>query len=176
MIDEIKPLNLKTEGEAVEKAEKPERAEKLGRGGGPGTAMPIDKTKNQAKKKMIKFILVLVVLGIGSGYGLFRMTQPGVPKRLKSSTEGGIAKGDTFGVMDEEAFRDIAEGEITSGGIDGEGSHHLIREGGASQNVYITSSIIDLDQFVGKEVKVWGETFEAQKAGWLMDVGRLEVL
>ena len=62
------------------------------------------------------------------------------------------------------------------GGVDGEGSHHLVRPGGESQNVYLTSSIIDLDQFVGRSVKIWGATFEAQQAGWLMDVGRLQVL
>jgi len=26
------------------------------------------------------------------------------------------------------------------------------------------------------EVKIWGETFKAQKAGWLMDVGRVEIV
>jgi hypothetical protein len=172
MADEIKPLNLEAETGIPEKTEKV----KPDRGSGLETAVPVGKSKTEPKKKMIKLVLVLVLLGVTSGYGLFRLTQPSTPKRLKSSVEGEIVKGDAFGVMDEEAFRDVAEGKIASGGIDGEGSHHLVREGGASQNVYITSSIIDLDQFVDREVKVWGETFEAQKAGWLMDVGRLEIL
>jgi len=167
MTDNIKPLNLNTEGE------KPTAVKNLGK---LETAEPVGKTKSQAKKKMISMMLVLVLLGVGSGYGLFKMTQPKSPKKLKTSVEGEVAKGDTFGVMDEKAFRDMAEGKMIAGGIDGEGSHHLEREGGESQNVYLTSSIIDLDQFVDKEVKVWGETFEAQKAGWLMDVGRLEIL
>ena len=168
MTDNIKPLNLNTEGE------KPAAAKELA--SNLETAQPMNKTKSQAKKKMISIVLVLVLLGVGSGYGLFRMTQPKSPKKLKASAEGEIEKGDTFGVMDEKAFRDMTEGKLIAGGIDGEGSHHLEREGGESQNVYLTSSIIDLDQFVDKEVKVWGETFEAQKAGWLMDVGRLEIL
>ena len=79
-------------------------------------------------------------------------------------------------MADEKSFTDSAEGSLTAGGIDGEGSHHLVRPGGDSQNVYLTSSIIDLDQFVGHSVKIWGETFQAQQAGWLMDVGRLQVL
>jgi hypothetical protein len=29
---------------------------------------------------------------------------------------------------------------------------------------------------VGKKVQVWGETFKGQKAGWLMDVGRIKAL
>jgi hypothetical protein len=168
MTDNIKPLNLETEGEKPMAGKKP--MAKL------ETAEPIDKTKSQTKKKMISIVLVLVLLGVGSGYGLFKLTQPQAPKRLKTSAEGDVEKGDTFGVMDEKAFRDMTEGKMIAGGIDGEGSHHLEREGGESQNVYLTSSIIDLDQFVGREVKIWGETFEAQKAGWLMDVGRLEVL
>ncbi len=52
----------------------------------------------------------------------------------------------------------------------------MVRPGGDSQNVYLTSSIIDLSRFVKKKVKVWGETHAAQHVGWLMDVGRLEVL
>jgi hypothetical protein len=34
---------------------------------------------------------------------------------------------------------------------------------------------LDLDSFVGMDVKVWGITFQAEIAGWLMDVGRVEV-
>jgi len=170
MTDELKPINLNTE----------ETAEPTGK-----TAEPMDKTLKpmnklgggtNGKKKMISILLMLVVLGIGSGYGLFKLNQPKAPEKLKSTNGGEINKGDKFGVMDEKAFRDEVEGDLVSGGIDGEGSHHLEREGGESQYVYLTSSIIDLDKFVDMKVKVWGETFEGQKAGWLMDVGRLEVL
>jgi hypothetical protein len=132
-------------------------------------------TGKKLPTKLIALFAVIVAAGVLSGYGLFSVKGGGV-KQLKSSSEAGQAKvGDTFGVEDSQAFTDSAEGEISSGGIDGEGSHHLVREGGESQYVYLTSSIIDLDQFVGKNVKVWGQTFTAQKAGWLMDVGRLEV-
>ena len=48
--------------------------------------------------------------------------------------------------------------------------------GDASQNVYLTSSVIDLSKYTGKKVQVWGETFQGQKAGWLMDVGRIKLL
>jgi len=113
---------------------------------------------------------------VGTGFGLYSFKKPKAPKKLATEVSGVVEAGDTFGVMDEEAFRDTAEGEMTAGGIDGEGSHHLVREGGESKYVYLTSSVIDLDQFIGKTVKVWGETFGAQTAGWLMDVGRLQVL
>jgi hypothetical protein len=64
---------------------------------------------------------------------------------------------------------------VKEGGIEDEGQYHLVRPGGDSQNVYMTSSSVDLAQFIGKKVKVWGQTQAAKKAGWLMDVGRVQV-
>jgi hypothetical protein len=87
-----------------------------------------------------------------------------------------INNGDVFGIKDDQTFKDSAEGYLAAGGADGEGSHSLLREGGVSQTVYLTSSITDLDKLVGMQVKVWGETFKGQKAGWLMDVGRVQVI
>jgi len=155
MVD-VQPLNLSTDEIVV-----------------PTATPPVGK---KAKTKLILWLISLVALGTISGYGLTLLKKPQGAKQLSRTTEGGTEKGKTFGVVDEKAFKDQAEGEVASGGIDGEGSHHLIREGGESQYVYLTSSIVDLDQFVGKKVRVWGQTFEAQKAGWLMDVGRLEIL
>lgn len=80
------------------------------------------------------------------------------------------------GVKDTTTFRDSAQGVIQKGGLNGDGTHQLVREGGPSQTAYLVSSIVDLDQFVGKKVEVWGETFKAQKAAWLMDVGRVRIL
>jgi|SRR3989344_9452017 len=126
--------------------------------------------------KLVAGLIVVIALGAITGYSLFNLKGGGGPKKLKTEVTGTAAIGDRYGVEDTQVFTDSAEGELTNGGIDGEGSHHLIREGGESQFVYLTSSIIDLDQFVGRKVKVWGQTFEAQKAGWLMDVGRLEIV
>lgn len=82
-----------------------------------------------------------------------------------------------FGLLDaEETFKDNAIGVLKEGGIDGEGTHHLEREGGPSQNVYLTSSAVDLSQLIGRKVQVWGETFATQKAGWFMDVVKVKVL
>lgn len=132
-----------------------------------------------AKKFPFKTVLIflfIAALGGLSGFGLFKYKGGTSVKKLKTEVSGTALQGETYGVEDTKVFTDSAEGEVASGGIDGEGSHHLIREGGESQYVYLTSSIIDLDQFVGRRVKVWGQTFEAQKAGWLMDVGRLEIV
>lgn len=109
-------------------------------------------------------VVLLVLAGIATGFFL----SGGKPKIIKTQK--------MVGSTDVKTFRDVAEGVLEKGGIDGEGTHKLIRPGGESQTAYLTSSIINLDDYVGKKVRVWGETFAAQKAGWLMDVGRVEVL
>jgi hypothetical protein len=69
-----------------------------------------------------------------------------------------------------------ATGYVEAGGVKGEGSHKLLREGGETQTVALTSSVVDLDKLVGFEVKLYCETHKAEKAGWFMDVGRVEVI
>lgn len=124
-------------------------------------------------------ILALVIfLGIGSGFILSKLS-PGLIKNnaLPSPNEkSAVEKGKIYGSNDTGTFKDTVEGKLKEGGIDGEGQFHLERPGGESQNVYLTSSLVDLSLFVNKKIKVWGETQKAQKAGWLMDVGRVEVL
>ena len=98
-------------------------------------------------------------------------------KGSKTSTtaqNGKVEK--TAGIADKKTFKDSAEGVLKEGGVDGEGNFHLERPGGESQNVYLTSTTVDLSKYLGKKVRVWGETFKAEKAGWLMDVGLVEVL
>lgn len=123
---------------------------------------------------------VLILLGIGSGYLLatFKHSTTSPTASSSSSVTAGkaVAKGDIVGSQDEKTFKDSAEGLLKPGGINGEGAYHLERPGGASQNVYLTSSVIDLSLYENHKVKVWGQTNAAQTAGWLMDVGRLQVL
>jgi hypothetical protein len=85
-------------------------------------------------------------------------------------------KRNNLGSNDTKTFKDTAEGTLKTGGIDGEGAFHLERPGGDSQNVYMTSGTVDLSKLIDKKIKVWGQTQAAQHAGWLMDVGRIEVL
>ncbi len=115
--------------------------------------------------------LGVVILGVFVGWlisgrgGLQEATVPGAKTGAKEA-----------GLVDEATFRDSAEGVLEAGGINGEGTHHLVRDGGPSQNVYLTSTVIDLESFAGKKVQVWGETIAARKAGWLMDVGKIKVI
>lgn len=134
-----------------------------------------DKKKSFLTPQLLGIFLVVVLLGVGTGYFLSQQggstTNPG--KRLLGS---GVDKGKTYGDGDAATFKDTAEGTLKKGGIEGEGQYHLVRPGGDSQNVYMTSSLVDLSLFIDKKVKVWGATQTAQHAGWLMDVGKVQVL
>lgn len=124
-------------------------------------------------------ILTVVLVGVGTGWFLSSggVGTGGISGKVAVAPGAKVEEGGkTLGLEDTATFRDKAEGKLEEGGIDGEGTHHLVREGGESQNVYLTSSVIDLSQFVGKKVEVWGETNKAQKAGWLMDVGKIRIL
>ncbi|EKD65515.1 MAG: hypothetical protein ACD_50C00065G0008 [uncultured bacterium] len=128
-------------------------------------------------KKLIIVLIVAAIVGIGSGYAFSR----GIASKQEVVNGGSVStsdikKGMVVGSDDTEIFKDTAEGVLKAGGIDGEGAYHLERPGGKSQNVYLTSSIVDLSKFLDLKIKVWGETQQAKFAGWLMDVGRIEVL
>jgi hypothetical protein len=147
------------------------------------TAHPSMAMTNKNKTPLLLVLsLVAILAGVGTGYGGFKLqtkATSGGPTgggEIQQVAEGSVKAGDIFGVNDESTFKDNAQGYLEIGGLDGEGSHKLLRPGGESQTVYLTSSITDLDKFDGMEVKVWGETFKGQKAGWLMDVGRVEIV
>ena len=131
--------------------------------------------------KVMILLVVVVVIGVVSGYFIAGKngasatggTISGIGSILNASS---VKSGTIVGSNDTTTFKDTAEGTLQSGGINGEGAFHLVRPGGDSQNVYLTSSIVDLSKFVGKKIKVWGQTQKAQYAGWLMDVGRVEAL
>lgn len=128
--------------------------------------------------KLIIALVMVIVFGIGTGFLLARNSTKLNIGSVDISKTGGssYSKGTIVGSDDTKTFKDTAEGILKEGGIDGEGQFHLVRPGGDSQNVYLTSSIVDLSKFKGQKIKVWGETNKAKKAGWLMDVGRVEVL
>ncbi|OGH11675.1 MAG: hypothetical protein A3B38_03085 [Candidatus Levybacteria bacterium RIFCSPLOWO2_01_FULL_36_13] len=143
------------------------------------TSKPLIHSFGQGKTftpKIIALLGLIVVLGVISGYML---SGKGINTSVNTSTsnkENQADSGTIVGSNDIKTFKDTVEGVLKEGGIEDEGAFHLERSGGESQNVYLTSSIVDLSQFVGKKIKVWGQTQKAQYAGWLMDVGKIEVL
>lgn len=132
--------------------------------------------KGKGSPKVVTILLMLLVIGLGimTGYFLSGKFQ----KKSKTETVGvvgEVAKGKEYGMVDV-AGKDTAMGVIEVGGLNGEGTHKLLREGGPSQTVYLTSSAVDLELFNGKKVQIWGETFKGQKTGWFMDVLKVKPL
>lgn len=136
-----------------------------------------DKEQSFLSGKFFIVVLIVLLLAIGTGY-LLTVNSKGsfTSSSVSGTSDSSVPKGTIEGSDDTKTFRDVAEGVLQKGGIEGEGQYHLKRPGGDSQNVYLTSSVVDLSKYVGLKVKVWGQTNAAQKAGWLMDVGRVEVL
>lgn len=127
-------------------------------------------------KKIKISLLVLVVLGIGTGYFLYVKQSNGVLS-LNSNSVEVVKTAKEEGLRDSTTFPDTATGILkeNDGKITNEGTHVLIR-GDVSQNAYLTSTVVDLSKYVDKNVQVWGQTFKGYKAGWLMDVGRIKII
>ena len=149
------------------------------------TSEPVTPQPSQAPKKFALPVLLVLFLGLGVYSGILFKSSKSSDGGLVGSQnmtgiqadipESGAKAGDIFGSADEKAFNTSATGVLDKGGLNGEGTHKLVRPGGISQTVYLTSSVIDLDLLVNHQVTIWGETFKGQKTGWLMDVGRAKV-
>jgi len=125
--------------------------------------------------KLTNLLLVMaIVAGTFTGYLLsvnINSKAAGIP--------GLKVKDNEIGVDDASTNRDCAKGLLEAADpLDKkiEGSHKLIREGGPSQTIYLTSSVIALDDYIGKEIEVCGETLHSKRVPWLMDVGKLKLL
>lgn len=127
--------------------------------------------------KFLPILLVIVVVTVGIGTGLVFSSR----QKSASLSSSQVAGEDVPKEVKEsfaQTFRDEAEGTVEKNeDLDkyAQGTHKLIRPGGESQTAYLTSSVLDLDEYLGKKVKVFGETFGSSQVGWLMDVGKVEV-
>lgn len=126
---------------------------------------------------IVAFIMagIIILAGIYTGFWL------GFPKSGQSqlASKSAAPGQPPLPQEDTQTFRDKAMGKVEKNDRNDpyvQGTHKLVREGGPSQTAYLVSSVIDLDQYVGKKVEVWGETFSSTKVGWLMDVGKVNVL
>lgn len=130
------------------------------------------RTSENPLRLIIGTVGAAVVLGTLTGYILSTKNSD---LKVSSIIEGQAKSAQ----QDTRTFRDFAEGtievkEIPEEGEYTEGTHLLVREGAVP--VALTSSVVDLSEFEGKKVKVYGETQKALKEGWLMDVGKVEDL
>jgi hypothetical protein len=142
------------------------------------------------KKSLLPIILIVTILAITNGFWLSRyfpsqkstssISNTNSEKNTAVSTDNlknkdDVQIGKVYGDSGK-TFQDTASGTIEKGNINGEGTHILNREGGASQRVSLTSSAVDLDLFVGLKVEVKGQTNTSTKTGWFMDVGSVKRL
>ncbi len=138
------------------------------------------KMNKKSNMPMVMVASVLVVLaGVATGWFLSGGTGASTGTAdVSQEQKNEIKQSDTeAGMQDTSAFEKEAPiGKLVKGGIDGEGTYHLERDGGPTQNVYLSSTVIDLASFEGKKVQVWGNTLSGKKAGWLMDVGKIKVV
>lgn len=132
-------------------------------------------------------VLIVIVLAVTLGFWasrlfpvkLFGQTKTGDSVETVSTVDvkskSDLQVGKVYGNAGKN-FKDTAVGTIEKGSINGEGTHILNRAGGASQRASLTSSVVDLDLFVGRKVEVKGETNASTKTSWLLDVGSIKIL
>ena len=127
-------------------------------------------------RKIYALILVMAVFsGSATGYILASSKSGSGASTPGQQSQGPVTKAN----LDNKTFKDFAEGTIQKkpepkkGQDYSEGTHMLVRQ--SAVPVALTSSVVDLSQYEGKKVKVFGETQKALKEGWLMDVGKVEV-
>lgn len=143
---------------------------------------PVNTNLLKVPRASILPFVIIAVLAITAGFWISRIfptqtavslsdTTSGAQATNKSNLKVGVLYGDL-----NSTFKDSAIGTIEKGSINGVGTHILNRPGGADQRASLTSSVLDLDLFVGKKVEVKGETNSSSKTGWLMDVGSIKIL
>ena len=146
----------------------------------PQTTDQLRTAPKQAKlTKIIPYLVVVLLVGLGIFTGLVASS---VQKAKAQNQQAKSIEEEELSPQQQESFaqtfRDEAEGTVEKNDdLDkyAQGTHKLLRPGGESQTAYLTSSVLDLDEYVGKKVKVFGETFGSSQVGWLMDVGKVEV-
>jgi hypothetical protein len=154
------------------------------------TQIPVSTPVIHQKPKSPKTVyFIIIVLAIALGFWTSRffpssksgsniidtITQNNVTPVSSLKNSNDLVVGQFYGDTGK-TFTDTATGIIIKGGINGEGTHTLQREGGKTQNAALTSSIVDLDFFLDKKVEIKGETNSSTKAGWFLDVGIIKVL
>jgi hypothetical protein len=132
---------------------------------------------SSTKRIYILILAMALFSGSATGYVL-------ASSKAGNTSGGGLvqqAQGPaTQANQDNQTFKDFAVGTIQpkpspkAGKADySTGAYLLIRENAVP--VALTSSVVDLSQYSGKKVKIFGETQNDPSGGWLMDVGRVEV-
>ena len=151
----------------------------------PQKPTPAPQITSPATPKYVYAIIIVIAITVGFWVSRFWPSQTTtvsvdsdtslIDNQASKIVEGEEIKVGVVYCNLSKTFADSATGIIKSGGVNGEGTHTLERPGGVTQNAALTSSVVDLDLFVGKQVEVKGETNKSNKAAWLMDVGSIKI-
>src|SRR5687768_12100514 len=76
--------------------------------------------------KILTVFLMLAILGAFSGFLLSKTQAPAASDTPSNATAESVSKGAIFGSNDLKTFKDVAEGTLEEGGIEGEGQFHLV--------------------------------------------------
>lgn len=130
----------------------------------------------KAKNSIIYGVMgiVVVLAGVGTGYllsGGINANEIAQDETLKTDLKGEAQEA---GEVKSEDVQEVV-GTLVEGGVEGEGTHTLDRGLGPQKNVTLFSTSLNLDNFVGKKVTVWGETVSSENSSWLMDVNKIKV-
>lgn len=141
------------------------------------SALPKNRIKVDFKKSwpLILGAFAVVIAGVGTAYLLSKNVMGVTPGSNNAAAPGAKVTSNEAGILAEGIKYDSAIGDLKSGGMDNEGTHHIERDNMPSHFVYLTSSVIDLESFVGKKVEIWGVTHASKKAPWLMDVSKIKI-
>jgi hypothetical protein len=138
---------------------------------------PVDGVKSKGTFFLVVGSLLVVLAGVSTGWFLSGGGVLGTEGERIVEEQKAVDIGDgvvELGEAGEEA--DEAEGTLVEGGLEGEGTYRLERDGGVARTVCLTSTAIDLQGFVEKKVKVWGETISPISCPWLMDVMKIKAI
>jgi len=142
----------------------------------PPTVGVVKKLPISPKTKMTTIVIgvAVILLGVGSGW-IFAGKGS---SNSKASTNVRVADETSVSQdgVDESLFPDTAEGELKEGGLNGEGTHYLDRGLGEEKNVALLSTVLNLDNYIGKKIEIWGNSVTSPQVGWLMDVGKVKIL
>ena len=144
--------------------------------------------KTESNSLSLPILIAIIVLSLGIGFWLSRSRNL-IQTKIATTSSTAVAEtkstdsisnadqlqlGTVYGSADSNC-KDTATGSVAKGSINGEGTHILNRPGGADQRASLTSSTVDLDLFVGKNVTITGQTNASKKTGWLLDVCSIKI-
>ena len=105
------------------------------------------------------------------------------PSALKLSSNNTPTKNESLVTPvsqgDSTACKDTAQGTLEKMPLSSDGSYtdgtHILKGSSGQTVAALTSSSVDLSQYVGKLVKVCGETQKSETQNWLIDVASVTV-